>query len=152
MNAVKCKDYFIIKIRCYADEKLLKKSRDEGGPLPKQHYERAEEFHNFIWKLIKKITKKGSDYWCVEYMMDGRMCALESIEESHGIIFNDGEGWATFMIPKKHNYVISWIKENILLPHKIVLKTNVRFLGWTKRDLKWRRKYAKEITDKIKSK
>lgn len=149
---VRCKDYFIIKIRNYADEKLLKKSRKEGGPLPKQHHERSHAFITFKWELIKKITGKGLDQWCKIYMTDAANCAMEYIEEKYGIMLYDGSGWQTFMVPLKHSEIIAWIKENVKLPNKIMQKVSLGHLAYVERDLTWKRNEAKKFTDEMKLK
>lgn len=154
MNSFKCKDYFIIKHRCYADARLLKKWEGKPG-LPKQHSERARDHNNYLWELISFITKKTQDDWFYEYIFDTRECAFEELEEKYGIFFSGGEGWSTLMIPKKHDEIIEWIKTNkTKVPSKVVskLKYIPFYLVHKEKDLNFKRKTSLESTIKFKNK
>lgn len=143
---IKCKDYFIIKIRYYADDRLLKKH--SGEQLPKQHYDRAKLYVDCKIKFIEKVLKIEYKELVLKYFLYSFDCAFEQMEEEYGIIFLDGEGWATFMVPKKHIKIIKWLKNNILLPYKVISKTNISWLNIGERNLKWRRQMSKEFMDK----
>jgi hypothetical protein len=128
---MKCKDFFIIKVRTYADEKVLNKFHKTPGheelPYPKQHYERAVDHNKFYWKFIEKVTGKGNVFWFREYMFGTKECVEDEIKESHGIIILDGEGWCTYLIPIKHVELIEWFKTNVFLPTKVLKKIRSMF-------------------------
>jgi hypothetical protein len=154
-NEVKCKDYFIIKIQYYADKRLLKKWH-EGGVMPIQHWERAKEYVDFVWRFVEMATGEGTEYWHTKYMFDAKECAIEEVEEKYGIFYSGGEGWATFMIPLRHTKMIKWMKSNIQLPNKVVSRTNLvgyfsRLHRNCKRDMahELKKTTRKVITEKV---
>ena len=142
-------DYFILKIRTYADDRLLNKTKP-GEPLPKQHYERAQSFNDFIWSFISYMTKNDKDYWYANYMFDARECALDYIEENFGIMMlRNYESATKWIIPKEMAETIDWIKLNIPdnLPHNVLKRVNLLMYSFQiDKDLKWRRAESLERT------
>ena len=130
---MKCADFFIIKLRYFADDRVLKAFYNTPGheslPLPKQHYERADKYIKFFWDFVEKVTGKNSGFWYKEYMFMTRECVEDEIKESHGIIILGGEGWATFLIPIRHTDLIEWVKNNATIPIKIVKRINMFFIN-----------------------
>lgn len=148
---MKCSDYFIVKLRYYADESVLKAFYKTPGheslPLPKQHWERAQEYTKFYWKFIEKVTGKSSEFWYKQYMFNSRECVEDEINESHGIIVQGGEGWSTFFIPIRYEDIFEWVKNNTTVPIKIIKKTNMFFINyWGTKINKERRKEEREHT------
>lgn len=130
---MKCEDFFIIKLRYYADEKVLNKfyktPGHESQPLPKQHWERAQLYTKFYWDFIEKVTGKNQDFWFKQYMFNTKECVEDEIKGSHGIIIQDCEGWYKFFIPIKHTELIEWIQKNTTIPTKIIKKTNMFWIN-----------------------
>ena len=131
---MKCEDYFIVKLRYYADERVLKAFYKTPGhetlPLPKQHRERAQLYNNFYWDFVEKITGKNHKNWIKEYLFLTKECVEDEINESHGIMILSGEGWATFFIPKRYVDLFEWVKNNTTVPIKIVKKTNMVYVNY----------------------
>lgn len=150
MPGVKCKDYFIIKIRYYANDRLLRKWH-AGGEMPTQHWERAKEYIEFMWMLVEEVTGNDMKYWHEKYMFEAKECAMEEIEEEYSIFYSGGEGWATLMVPLRQDRIIKWIKSNVRLPYKVVSRTNL--VGYFNRcDRNYKRDTAhdfKKITKKV---
>ncbi len=125
---MKCKDYYIVKLRTYADESLLKKCRGDNDPLPAQHHQRAKQYVKFLWEFIEYLTGTPSSDFHLRYFMSSRDCALEQIAEDFGIIFSDGEGWNTIFIPKTNDMAYNYVIDNCGLPYKVVKKTSIDYL------------------------
>lgn len=120
MKKFNCKDYYIIKIRVYASKYLLDKSDKNNLPLPEQHSERAMQYHVFFWQLFEKFIGITQRDWRLKYFGDGLSCAYEELEERFGILQSDAEGERIFIIPKEHEEIFEWIKENVNLPYKVI--------------------------------
>ena len=101
MNYLKCNDYFIIKIRCYASKYYMKKFISSNSIAQKKQWEAAENYNNFYWKFIKRVTGNKMEHYFWKYMLNSKDCAQEEIHETHGIIIVNGEGYYTYFIPKK---------------------------------------------------
>lgn len=151
------KNYVIIKVRNYADEKLLKKHFQEPGneskPLPKQHYYRAKEHFAFFHLLVEKVTGKNFKTWADEYLFDTHECLKDEIRENYGILIIDGEGWVTYFLPKEKIELIGWFIVTVKLPLKIVKKTRYSFFinNWLyNKDVKTNRIKSRELTKKFK--
>ena len=155
-RTINCKDYFIIKLRNYADASLLKKwekERDvnEFAPLPKQHYERARLHNEFFWKFIERITGKTDNEWFSKYMFEPSECAQEEVHETHDIMISKGEGWITYLIPIKYPELIEWVKANVNVPSKTLKKFNLGF--WRYRNIsKSQREQSIAFTSNFKEK
>ena len=130
---MKCSDYYIVKLRYYTDDRVLKNfyktPGHESQPLPKQHWERAQLYTKLYWDFIEKVTGKEHYYWLKEYMFSTKECVEDEIKESHGIIIMGGEGWATFLIPIRYTDLFEWIKNNTTVPIKIIKKTNMNWIN-----------------------
>lgn len=145
---INCSDYFIFKLRYYADKRIL----DRFGPSHTQHYERAKLSHEFLWALVEKVTNKKEEYWHQEYIFNSVECALEEIAETHGIhrwVFRDA--YYTYFIPKEHIEIIEWIKLNIKSPYKILKKSSSGYVAEAK-DLQYHRNASKIHTEEFKHK
>jgi hypothetical protein len=127
---IKCKDYFIIKLRTYADAKLLQLYRGSGS-LPAQHHDRAKAYNDFWWKFVEEVTKKDMKFWHREYFLDATDCVKDDLREKFGILINNGEGWTTLLIPKNMPNLMTWVESNTQLPMKLVTKTNIQYWEWT---------------------
>lgn len=150
MEDIKCSDFFIIKLRNYADEKLMKKwSADGGGVLPKQFYERNDLYNKFFYSLITHLTNETIEHWTRQYMFDLHTCLRDEIHESHDILIHCGEGWQTYFIPLEHTELIEWFKANINLPFKLLKKTNLGFWAWRGGVNKTRREDCRERSIKF---
>lgn len=151
---IRCSDYIIIKVRYYADNKLLnkhhklQKQQNKSLPLPEQHHQRSKLYNEFFWKFIEKLTNKNMKQWHNKYMLETRECLHDEIEENFGIITSKEEGRDTFLIPKNNSEIINWFKENITIPYKEVRKINLGYIGF-ERNIKYRRedsiKYTKDF-------
>lgn len=144
---MKCKDFYIIKIRYYADENLLKKCHS-NEPLPTQHMDRAKTFTEFRWQFIEKMTGQNSQYWYTEYPFETIECAFEYIEEKFDIRIHKGEGWETFWIPKTQPEIFEWIKENCKNPYRELQKSNTSFWSFRSEDKTWRRKMSNDFKNR----
>jgi len=140
---MKSKDYYIIKIRYYANDSVLKRW-DHKDVAPKQHIERANMFNDFIWKLAKKVSNKDSMWWHMTYLYDSQACLFEYLEEEFGILKKDCEGDFKLFIPKSNEELFLWCKENIKNPYKILTKSNMNF--YRNDDLKFHRNLSLEFT------
>ena len=144
------KDYFIIRVRYYASEYLMKKQHEQGSH-PKQQWERAEQINKLYWDFITFVTKKEHEWWLLEYPHWAKECAIEEMEDNFGIVISDREGNYVFLIPKRHTHIIDWFKTNIdkyKLPNKILTKLQgISFIGsrHSYMDLKWHRNEATRI-------
>jgi len=148
MTNIKCKDYFIFKLRYYADRSVL----DRFGPSHPQHSERARLSSDFFWAFTEKVTGKKQDVWYAEYMFGTRECATEELAADFGIfIFLLSEGCYTYFIPLNHKEIINWIIPNIHSPYKILKKTSVGFVN-TDKNQRWKRDRGKKFTDDWKQK
>jgi hypothetical protein len=112
---IRCKDYHIIRVRYYADQKLLDKHHKEtpNGPYPKQHHDRAKSYYAFKMALIKHVTGFDQQALFDMYQFGTVDCGLEDMEEMSGIRYSSGEGWDTFMIPKERTDLIEWFHQNL---------------------------------------
>ena len=137
----KCKDFVIFQVRYYADKNLLKKYR-KSDQLPPQHHERAKLHVQFMWDFIDFVSKKENDYWYNEYGFDAKTCALEEIEDDHGIVVEDHEGERLILVPVERQDVIGWLYKNINTPFKIRKKVSLYSIKYG-RNLKWNREWAK---------
>lgn len=130
---MKCSDYFIVKLRYYADEKVLKAYYKTPGheslPLPKQHWERAQQYTKLYWEFVEMVTGRNHESWFKEYLFMTKECVEDELKESFGIIIMGGEGWATFLIPTRHTDFFEWVKENTTVPIKILKKTNMFYVN-----------------------
>lgn len=139
MNKLKCKDYFIFKLRYYADKKILDKWHTTFSHVPKQHMERARLSNDFFWNLIEKITGKNKNEWYSTYMFDTNDCALEAMEETHGIYrWLLTEGYYTYFVPKQHTEIIEWVKLNIKSPYKILKRSSTGYVEFNKNHYQFR--------------
>ena len=113
------KDYCIFRIDYFADRRLLKRSWDKDKTLPKQHYERINVYHPFIWKFIEKLIDKNRDYWWSNYL-EPRLCAFEEIREKTDIACTeDGSGKLYILVPWDRPDIIEYLrKEENILPKK----------------------------------
>lgn len=133
MNKLKCKDYFIIKIRYCADKKALDKWLRTLSHAPKQQIERARLSNEFFWNLTEKVTGKNQNEWNSTYMFDTHDCVLETMEETHGIYrWLLTEGYYTYFIPKQHIGIIEWIKLYIKSPYKILKRSSTGYVEFNK--------------------
>lgn len=125
---MKCKDYFILKIRYYADEKLLKKWRVTQGPLPLQHMERAQAYNEFQWKAVEFITGKKNQYFFFHYPLSTKDCALEELEDDFGIHICRNEAHDHWLIPKSRPDILEWCVQNLPNnPFKVLKK--MKYIG-----------------------
>lgn len=124
MNKFKCKDYHIIKIKIYASKYLLDKYHNDKNndkkPLPKQHWERAQQYTKFFWEFFTFVTKITSKEWHAKYFFDSKECAFEELQDKYGILNSDAEGERIFLIPKGREEIFEWLKENVRLPYTVV--------------------------------
>lgn len=144
---IKCKNYFIIKLRYYASPYYMKKFRN-GDPIAnKKHYEASVNFNEFSRKFIEIVSERPYNYYEREYFLNSKECAYEDIHESHGIIFDQAKAYYVLMIPKEYTDIINWVKNNVNIPFKIVKKTELGFCDF--RPTTWKREEYK-TTDEIK--
>lgn len=145
LDSIECKDYFIIKVKCYADRRIL----DQFGLSHPQHWERAQLSLDFFWALVEKVTGENQNYFFEKYMFNTMDCAKEEIQDTHNILQYDIESHYLYFIPKEHKKIIDWIIENIKSPHKILKKTHT---GYRIQDTDYRRKESLLQTEKFKDK
>lgn len=133
MKRIRCKDYHIIKIRHYADQKLLDKHHreDPEGPYPRQHHERGRAYFAFQLALIEHVTGLDNLALFTLYQSHTMRAGMEDVEEKTGIRYSVGEGWETYMIPKDKTDLIEWFHNNITAnPFKVVKRTHLGYLGY----------------------
>lgn len=146
MKKYRCKDFHILKIRSYADKSMMKFYHNENHPryteACKQHWERAQSYTKFKWLFINEVTQLKNDrYWYEHYGFFADECALEYIQEKYGVIVERGEGWVTYMIPKKKTELFEWCKENLPNnPYKVMKRTLINYYNYRNEDLTWKRK------------
>lgn len=135
----KCNDYFIIRLRVYADKCILDKWHNTpGSPTPKQHMKRAEEYNKFFNNFFEFVTKiKYTDYMYT-YSISNRECMIEELATEYDIVISDGEGWRTWFIPKDQTDNIKWLLDNVKLPHTTPSKTGIYMLQHRKKGTYWR--------------
>ena len=156
-RSIKCSDYFIVKLRYYADEKVLKKHYADPNhanlPLPKQHRDRARDYYAFFWVFVERVTGKSSKYWWYQFMTDASGCVRDEIQDRYGILISDTEGWVVYMIPKKHKDLFDWVIQNATVPYKEMKKVNLGAWSWSGLEANtWRREDSKQHTKKMKEK
>lgn len=133
MERIKCKDYFIIKIRVYADEKILDEwHKGNTVGVPKQHTERSKAHSEFFWQLVEKVTNKERKYWFLEYGLDAREAMTEELADTYDIQILGRESERTFMIPKTSPEIFEWVKNNVTNPSKVLKKTLLGFWAYKK--------------------
>lgn len=124
MGKFKCKDYHIIKVRIYASKYILDKfhkdKNNKNKPYPKQHRDRAEQYTKFFWEFFTYVTGITAKEWRSKYFFDSRECALEELQDKHGILTSDASGERIFLIPKGKEEIFEWFKENVKLPYNVV--------------------------------
>ena len=157
MTNFKCTDYHIIKVRIYASKYLLAKHYNDDNnnnkPLPKQHWERAQQYTKFFWQFFTYVTGINNKDWYSKYMFDARECAFEELQDKYGILSSDAEAERIFLIPKGKEDILEWVKNNVELPYKIVSKIPVPFKFYHDNfGLGNIRQEAEENTKKIKEK
>jgi len=122
---MKSDDYHIIKIQFYASKYLLKKwhkaNETENVASPKQHRDYADGIVKFFWEFFEKVTGISQRDWSHKYFICTKECALEYLQEEHGIfILLFSSGVYTYLIPKKDNDdLYDWCIANITNPFKI---------------------------------
>ena len=142
---IKCKDYFIFKLRYYADKRVL----DRFGPSHPQHWERAKLSNEFFWDFFEKVSGKNMRDYHREYMLDTVKCAKEELEETHGIYrFQLSDAYYTYLIPKIYPEIFEWVLLNIKSPHKILQRASVGFVN--KQTSNYERTQSKKFTEKFK--
>lgn len=148
MEKIKCKDYFIFKLRYCADRRIL----DRFGPSHPQHWERAELSIEFFWNFVERVTGKKQSYWYDEYMTFTQECATEELATDYGIFrFLLSAGCYTYFIPLKYKEIIDWVVPNIRSPYKIIKKASVGFVN-TDKNCRWYRDNGKKFTEDWKQK
>ncbi len=136
LKDIKCKDFNIYKIRYYADRKLLDKyniDKENNVPntfMPKQHSERAKNYNKFLWDSVEFLTGKDNEYHHKKYGLGALECTFYDIRDYYHILLLKGEGESSIFIPKEDNEYHQWFLENINIPYRKVLKTNLRALQW----------------------
>lgn len=107
------KDFYIVKIRYYTSDYLLKKFH-QSTVSRKKHAEEGKNHLDFFWLFIEKVTGKNHSYFNDLYFLNSRECAIEYIHESHGVYIIQNEVWYTYLIPKENNSeLFFWMKINI---------------------------------------
>lgn len=134
---IKCKNYFIIKLRYYASPYFMKKFHKGDAIANKKHYEAAVNYNNFIRKFIEIVSERPFSYYEKEFFLNSKECAYEDIHESHGIIIEQIKGYYILMIPKEHSDIINWVKINVDIPFKILQKCEIGFGDY--RPTTWKR-------------
>jgi hypothetical protein len=140
---IRCKDYHIIRVRYYADQKLLDKHRKTGGPYPIQHHERAKSHYHFQMALIKHVT--GFDHQALfdMYQFGTLEAGLEDMEEMSGIRYSGGEGDATYMIPKERTDLIEWFHQNLTEnPFRVMKRIRMGYQKYREFPSRFRRDFA----------
>lgn len=131
MEQIKCEDYFIIKVRYYASDYILKKWRYNNDHTPKQHWERAVASGELFWALSEYVTGKSQEQYGNEYFLDLKHWAQEDLKEVHGIFIDEGGKCFNYMIPKNkvnvYNWLINYLKETDKLPFKEVKKIRLGY-------------------------
>jgi len=109
----------------------MKKFISSNSIAQKKQWEAAENYNNFYWKFIKRVTGNKMEHYFWKYMLNSKDCAQEEIHETHGIIIVNGEGYYTYFIPKKNNNIklINWVEDNLINKYRILRKTNIGFMG-----------------------
>ena len=126
---IHCKDYFIMKIRTYADKHVLDKWHKTNGPTPQQHRDRAMSIYNFTCALIEHVTHDPYDTFMLLSHLDSDECIRELLYEKSGVLVRYGEAVRTYMIPNNQTELIDWFKAHAPQPNWIVKKTNVSFMS-----------------------
>jgi hypothetical protein len=148
MNKINDAHYFILKVRYYADKKLLDKSHKKGEMLPKQHHERARMWVDFQWKLIEHLTGKPFTWWIGYYPLNTSDCAWEEVNEKgcdgQNPMYFWNEGWKVLYIPKSQPELRDWIYENCSNPIKEVKRYPLIMLRYSHKEetFKWQREHA----------
>lgn len=158
MNQIKCKDYYIVKVRYYASPYYLKQFHEGKSKGIKKHHEAASKHSEFYWAFMERASGKNSDHFFKEFCLGARECATEEINETHGIIILFGEGWVTYLIPKdKNSDLFDWVKSEVKsreIPNKIVGKVQLGWgdyspTTWQRENYKTPEKYAELFKEKI---
>jgi hypothetical protein len=130
---IKCKDYFIIKV----------KFRDNKNKSNKFQWENAKKVGDFKWKLIEHVTGQTHTWWIWTHMMSSIECAFEEMDDKHGLLTLETGGYVTFLVPKNKPELAEWIQENCPFEYKVLKKT---WLGWFHDATTWQRDRARDFT------
>ncbi len=148
--STKCKDYFIIRLRYYADKHILDKWHStDGAPTPKQHWNRAQEINRFFRAFFEQATNTTYTSFISEYMISTRECMIEELSTKYNIVISDGEVWKTWFIPKENTELIQWVLDNVTLPYTTPSKTGTHKLEYRENSSYWRDE-SREETIKFK--
>lgn len=133
MRDVKCKDYFIIKVKFY----------DYKNKSAKLQWENAQEVNKFEWKLLEHVTGQTQTWWIWTHMMSAQECAYEEMDDKHGLLTRGSEDYKTFLVPKDKPELAEWIQKNCPFKYKVLQKTR---LGWFHDSTTWKREDARKFT------
>jgi len=123
------KDWLIVRIRTYADDKVLKKHKrqNDDGSLPRQHHDRAKSYAAFMYEFYEYVTGKSHREWMKTYFISTMECLSEHIKEHHNIHQSHGEAYETFLLPLTEQKTVDWIVstcDKLDLPCRIMKKAH----------------------------
>ena len=150
----KCADYYIVKIRYYADKHLLDKHHKNGGKgaYPAQHQERAEAYFDFFWEFFEKFTGHKKSKYYFDYMFETRVCAQEELFEKFGVYIPEGEGSYKWFIPIEQTEMIQYVKDNCKNPMKVLKITNMNYFKLNSMPSDYWRKESIKFSEEMKIK
>ena len=128
---VKCKDYFLIKVKFYDYKTKVNRM------------EKAQKASEFKWKLIEHVTGHTNKWWIWTPMMSALECAFEEMDDKYGLLTTRLGEYTTFLVPKDNPELAEWIQENCDFEYKVLKKT---YLGWFHDATTWQRDRAREFT------
>lgn len=130
MNEIKCKDYYILKIRYYGSDYYMKNYNNGNIKAVKNHHKAIKNHNDFFWEFIEKITNKTQEDWLNQFYYYNRECIVEEIHDTLGIIIVDEEGYYKYFLPKNDNNfdLLIWMKENCKNKNKQLQKSNTFWL------------------------
>lgn len=153
MKQVKSKDYYIIKVRCYASPYYLKlfhsKDEDKSTLGRMKQMDAGQADYKFFWGFIKQLTGKSEKEFQELYWFDARDCACEEIKETYGVLVTHNESCNRYYLPKNetNHEVFQWMQKNAPNTFKVLKKTYVTFLDST--PTTWKREWALEKSKDI---
>ena len=130
---MKCENYYIVKVRYYADAKLLSQPFVTNEQRL-QHHTRANHIGSLYWEFFEFVTGYSMKAYVlmIPNFLRSREDSKEYLLNEYGIYIDDGEANRYFYIPKtseKYYLEFLYFLSKYDLPYKVLKKKKyVRYL------------------------
>lgn len=159
MRAFNSKEHHIVRVRAWADKKLLDQhfNSPDKYPFPISHNTRLQKHIEFCYAFLKYLSGKDRNYWFLKYNSDTILCAFYDLRETSDVMYfkdNVGglDGWDTFVISKHRPDIYEWFLNNCRSPKRFlkILPFDINILtgSYTTHIVEQSRKWAIEMLEK----